>query len=436
MATFLIAAAVLVIATLLVLLRPWRRAATAASAAESTAREANTAVYRDQLAEIDRDLAAGTLNPADHDQARSELQKRLLADAGAVEAAVAPAASGRGTLVGLSIGVPVLAAAMYAWLGNPAALNPPPPPPQRGEVTQQQVEKMVSDLAERMKKNPGDSKGWMVLARSYRAMGRFAESSEAFGHVGSEMLDRDPVLLTEYADVLASTADGKLQGKPTQLVQQALALDPNNAMGLSLSATAAFQRKDFKTADAQWTQLLAMLPPESDYAKWIVKTLAEMKGGPAGAGASVAAAPAASSTAAATQAPPAAANGSAVSGRVTLAPALASQVQPGDTVFVFARAPQGPRMPLAVKRGRASDLPMDFVLDDSTAMSPDFKISSAPEVRIEVRVSPQRQRDAGTGRPDRRGAGGQARSQGRGGADRPGPALTAAAAVRPPESGV
>lgn len=380
MAIFLIAAALLVAATLLVLLRPWRRAA---RAAESTARDANAAVYRDQLAELDRDLAAGVINPADHEQARGELQRRLLADAGAPEAGAAPAGSGRTTTWVLGLGVPVLAAGLYGWLGNPGALNPPPAPSPQGEVTQQQVEQMVQALADRLQKNPDDPKAWMVLARSYRAMNRPEDSVKAFEHVG-EMLERDPVLLTEYADVLAISLGGKLEGKPLELVRKALALDPNNAMGLSLSATAAYQRKDFQTATAHWTQLLAMLPPESDYAKFIQQTLVEMRGGAASAppAALAAATPASSS-----QPSPAAAAGAAITGRVTLAPALASKVEPGDTVFVFARAAQGPRMPLAVQRARVSDLPLEFKLDDSMAMSPDFKLSSVAEVRVEVRVS-------------------------------------------------
>jgi cytochrome c-type biogenesis protein CcmH len=394
MATFLIAAALLVAATLLVLLRPWRRAARAAQRDDLTARDANTAVYRDQLAEIDRDLAAGTLLPADHEQARGELQRRLLADAGAAEPALAPLSSGRGTMIALAIALPLLAAGLYAWRGNPSALVPPAAP--QGDVTQQQIEQMLATVVARVEKNPNDSKAWMVLARSYRAMGRLAESANAFDKMGRETLDRDPVLLTEYADVLANLAKGDLQGKPLKLVEQALALDPNHAMALSMSATAAYQRQDFKTAAAQWQQLLPMLPPESDYAKWVVQTLAELRaaGGAGGAAsAPVAAAARASSPPTATAKPAAGATtaagtaATAVSGRVTLSPALASKVQPGDTVFVFARAVQGPRMPLALKRGRVSDLPMDFVLDDSSAMSPEFKLSSMAEVRVEVRVS-------------------------------------------------
>lgn len=386
MATFLIAAALLVAATLLVLLRPWRRAA---QAAESTARDANTAVYRDQLAEIDRDLAAGTLAPADHEQARSELQKRLLADAGAAEPAIAPVASGRSTLITLAVALPLLAAAIYAWRGNPSALVPPVP---QQEVTQQKIDEMLAAVVARIEKNPNDSKAWMVLARSYRAMGRLAESANAFDKMGPEMLGSDPVLLTEYADVLANQANGDLQGKPLKLVEQALALDPNHAMALSMSATAAYQRQDFKVATAQWEKLLPMLPPESDYAKWVVQTLAQLRAGGGAASAPVAAvarasSPATAATTATATKPAAAATTASVAGRVTLSPALASKVQPGDTVFVFARAVQGPRMPLAVKRGLVSDLPMDFVLDDSSAMSPQFKLSSVPEVRIEVRVS-------------------------------------------------
>ena len=386
MATFLIAAALLVAATLLVLLRPWRRAAQAAQRDDLTARDANTAVYRDQLAEIDRDLAAGTLLPTDHEQARGELQRRLLADAGAAEPAMAPLTSGRGTMIALAIALPVLAAGLYAWRGTPSALVPPAA--QHSDVTQQQIEQMLATVVARVEKNPNDSKAWMVLARSYRAMGRLAESANAFEKMGRETLDRDPVLLTEYADVLANLAKGDLQGRPLKLVEQALALDPNHAMALSMSATAAYQRQDFKTAAAQWQQLLPMLPPESDYAKWVVQTLAELRAGGGAASAPVAAAARAASPATASAKPAATAAATAVSGRVTLSPALASKVQPGDTVFVFARAVQGPRMPLAVKRGLVSDLPMDFVLDDSTAMSPEFKLSSMAEVRVEVRRRP------------------------------------------------
>ncbi|MEO8153719.1 MAG: c-type cytochrome biogenesis protein CcmI [Rhizobacter sp.] len=373
MGGFMMAAAVLVAVTLLLLLRPWRRAPKADTA---SARDINAGVYRDQLQELDRDLATGTITAPDHAQARAELQRRLLDDASLGEPTAAPTAS-RLTSLLLALALPLAAAGLYAWLGTPKALNPMA----TGKVTQADVEKMVSALATRMEKNPSDTKGWIVLARSYRAMNRLAQAEDAFNHIGSA-LDQDANLLAEYADVLATRAMGNFDGKPLEVLQRALKLDPENPMALSLAATAAYNRNDFAQAIVNWEHLLKIVPPESDDAKWLTeavsKTRAEM--GSAGAASAVAAAPG-------SKTPQPGVSGKAITGRLTLAPALAAQVQPTDTVFVFARNPQGSRMPLAVLRARASDLPLDFKLDDSMAMSPEFKLSGATEVRIEARIS-------------------------------------------------
>ncbi|MBX3619036.1 MAG: c-type cytochrome biogenesis protein CcmI [Rhizobacter sp.] len=372
MGGFVLAAAVLVAVTVLLLLRPWKRRAQADAAG---VREVNAGIYRDQLAELDRDLAAGTLGAEDHAQARAELQRRLLDDAAATDTPATAAAGMRTTSLALAIVLPLAAAGLYTWLGTPAALDPIAV---RGP-TQQDVEKMVADLAARMEKNP-DPKGWVVLARSYRAMGRLPEAEAAFKRIGPA-LDGNATLLAEYADVLATRAMGNFDGKPMELVTQALKLEPENPMALSLAATAAYNRNDFAQAIARWEQLQKIVPPDSDDAKWLAEAVAKTR---EQMGAS-APPPAATATAAAQK--PAAGAGASISGRVSLAPALAAQVQPGDTVFVFARNPQGSRMPLAVQRARAADLPLEFKLDDSMAMRPDATLSSAAEVRIEARIS-------------------------------------------------
>ncbi len=378
MGGFVLAAAVLVAVTLLLLLRPWRRSPVADAASTP---EINAGVYRDQLQELDRDLAAGTLSAEDHAQARAELQRRLLDDAGSGDAKAAAPFGMRRTALALVLLMPLAAAGLYALLGTPAALNPLA----TRAPTQQDVEKMVADLAARMEKNPGDTKGWVVLARSYRAMNRLPEAENAFNKIG-EALYQDATLLAEYGDVLATRAMGNFDGKPMEIVQRALKLEPENPMALSLAATAAYNRSDFAQAVAYWDQLLKIVPPESEDAKWLAqaidKTREQMAGQPVAA-ASDKKAPAAPADkkAAAT------ASGKAVTGRVSLAPALAAKVQPTDTVFVFARNPQGSRMPLAVQRAKVSDLPLDFKLDDSMAMSPEFTLSSVAEVRIEARIS-------------------------------------------------
>jgi len=367
MITFALAAAGLIVVTLLLLLRPWVRSTRGDAASAS---EVNAGIYRDQLLELDRDLAAGTIAAAEHAQARAELQRRLLDDVGgAAEATPRAAAARKRTTLSLALALPLGAIALYAWLGTPAALNPPADAtPTLGEVVQ-----MVENLAAKLEKNPDDSQGWTVLARSYRVMGRLPDARRAYERIGAE-LEGNPLLLAEYADVLAALDNGRIEGRPLELVQRALKIDPDNAMALSLAATAAFRRNDMAQAIVHWERLLKQLPPESDDAKWLVKTLAEVRG----AGAGAAAQPPAARPAAA---------GESIRGRVSLAPALAAQALPTDTVFVFARAPQGSRMPLAVQRARVADLPLDFQLDDSSAMSPALKLSGAAEVRIEARIS-------------------------------------------------
>jgi len=374
MGVFVLAAAVLVAATLLLLLRPWRKAPKADAA---TTREINAGVYRDQLLELDRDLTAGTLSPTDHEQARAELQRRLLDDAALAETPAAAPFGMRRTALALVLVLPLATAGLYTWLGSPAALDARA----TRSVTQQDVEKMVSDLADRVAKNPSDTKGWIVLARSYRAMNRLPQSEDAFNHIG-DTLYQDATLLAEYADVLATRAMGNFNGKPMEMVTRALQIDPEHPMALSLAATAAYNRSDFAQAVVHWEHLLRIVPAESDDAKWlseaVAKTRAQM-GSPAASQAVAAAADKKTANASV--------GGMSISGRVSLAPALASKVAPTDTVFIFARSPQGPRMPLAVQRVHVSDLPFDFKLDDSMAMSPEFKISGAAEVRIEARIS-------------------------------------------------
>ena len=271
MGAFLFAAMSLVAITMLLLLRPWKRQNTEH---EATAREINAGIYRDQLAELDRDRAAGTLASADHAQARNELQRRLLDDAALLEIKPSQAQRSHHTTLLIAVALPLAATGLYALLGAPAALLPQQVASGAAhQSTAAEVDQMVASLAARLQKNPADTKGWAMLARSYKAMGRFAEAQAAFARIGDE-LNKDPVLLAAYADVLATQANGNLEGPPLQLVMAALQLDPDNAMALSLAATAAYKRKDFPVAARHWQRLLKQLPPDSDDAKWLVKTLA------------------------------------------------------------------------------------------------------------------------------------------------------------------
>ena len=392
MGAFMFAAMSLVAATLLLLLRPWQQPR--GDGRDASVRQVNAGVHRDQLAELDRDLAAGVITPADHAAARDELHRRLLDDTSDPETASALPAHGRHTVLVLAIALPLGASALYAVLGEPAALlaRPVPVAAAHEGIASPEIERMVAGLAARLEKNPADKKGWAMLARSYHAMGRSREAMAAFERLGDDV-HQDASLLAVYADVLATSAGGKLEGAPTQLVDEALRLEPDHPMALSLAATAAYKRRDLPAAAGYWQRLLRQLPAESDDARFIVKTLGEI-GAPVAA--VVQAGPAASvpaqSTALASSLPepPAqVASSRAISGVVSLAASLKAGARPDDTVFVFARATDGSRMPLAVQRARVADLPLTFRLDDSMAMSPQAKLSDAKTVRIEARVSRQ-----------------------------------------------
>jgi cytochrome c-type biogenesis protein CcmH len=215
-------------------------------------------------------------------------------------------------------------------------------------------------------------------------MGKLPEAKAAFERIG-DALQNDPGLLATYADVIGALDGGKLEGKPMELVNRALQLDPDHGMALSLAATAAYKRQDFALAARHWERLLKQLPPESQDAQWLVKTLDEIR--PKIAATAPAQKPAATTRSAPAADATAATASKTVSGSVTLASELAARVQPGDTVYVFARAADGSRMPLAVQRARVADLPLQFKLDDTLAISPKAKLSDAAQVRIEVRVS-------------------------------------------------
>ena len=336
----------------------------------------NVAVYRDQLRELESDLRAGTLAADQHEKARREIEARMLADVSGADAPAQPQRHARVAALALGLAVPICAIAVYIAVGNPRALAPQAAGGGSAHgLSEQQFETLVSRLAARMKDNPEDAEGWMMLGRSYAVLGRFGESSEAYAKAAARM-PRDAQLLADYADALAMAQGRSLQGEPEKILLRALAIDPDNVKALLLAGTAAFNRNDHTGAMRHWQRVLGLLPAESDMLQRVQASIAEARslaGSPGGA--------------AQVAKPAKAQGGSRVSGVVRLAPELAGKVAPGDTVFIFARAAEGPRMPLAILRKRASDLPAEFILDDSMAMTPQMKLSAFPSVVIGARVS-------------------------------------------------
>lgn len=269
MTGFLIAAAVLVAATLLLLLPSLLRQRT--PGADASRNAINAGIYRDQLAELDRDFASGSLSQADFEEGRRELQRRLLEDAAGDGAAAAHGQPARKSALFIGLSLPIAAALIYFALGNIPALTPEGAKPPK--FTAQQVEEMVATLAERMEQNPdADPKGWVMLARSYKAMGRYEESARAFAKAGKRV-DEDPHLLSEYAEALALATGGSLRGRPSELLARALKLDPDFPDALVLAGTAAYEREDYAAAATHWERLLKLLPAESEDAKSLAESI-------------------------------------------------------------------------------------------------------------------------------------------------------------------
>jgi cytochrome c-type biogenesis protein CcmH len=354
----------------------------------------NLAILRDQLRELEGERARGVVGDAQYEQAKGELERRVLEEAQAPAPDPGPAPrAGAWAAALIAAMLPIGAVVLYAGIGNPEAVLTAQQAgggaePQQHQVTPQDIEAMVGRLAQRLEKEPDNAEGWMMLGRSYYVMNRFPDAARAYERAIALMPDNADVL-ADYADALAVGQNRSLAGKPLQLIERALKADPTHWKALALAGTAAFDRRDYAAAVAYWERMKATVPPGSEIARSIDDSIAEARtlAGLGGNAATAAADPAKVATAKSAPSTPAAAGAAQVSGKVSLAPALAAKAAPDDTVYIFARAANGPRMPLAILRKQVRDLPATFALDDTMAMSDAAKLSGFPEVVVGARIS-------------------------------------------------
>lgn len=336
-----------------------------------------------QLLQLRELHEAGALPREQYDAARAPLEQRLL------ELVMTPSAAPRAArTLWLAIGAAIVlvAGAGYWWTGSPALLasggeGARVNPHTTGDVAPhatdaEQMSGMVDRLAERLQTDTQDAEGWAMLARSYTVLERHADALRAYEKAVA-LAPKDADLLADYADALATKNNRQLAGEPMKWVERALKADPRNLKALALAGTHAFDRKDYKAAVKYWQQAVDTGAPDNELVRQIEPGLAQAR--------ELAGLPAATQDRSAPT--PDTAPNASVSGTVTLAPALARQASPDDTVFIFARAAQGSRMPLAILRKQVRDLPLRFTLDDSLAMSPAAKLSGAKQVIVEARVS-------------------------------------------------
>lgn len=366
MNVFVVAALALFAVVLLLLCRPFMGKRTSLGVSHA---HVNALAYQEHRRRLDMDLAEGSLSPHDHAQAQRELAQRVLDEShGDPSAAQDSYPTPTRTLVAVGLWLPVTAVCLYLWLGTPEAIEGPAA---TNSAAAQEVEQMVAGLVQKLKLDPNNPKGWAMLARSYKVMGRPLDAEKAYARA-AQVMPLDAQMLADYADVAATNANGNFAGKPADLIQQALAADPNHPMALWLAGTAAFRAERYTEAIQTWTRFQALLPPDSDDAQTLVDAIQEARdsGGTWTAPvAALAAKPAVK-----------------IEGVVELGRGLQGKVLPTDVLMVIARRP-GERMPLAVFRSKVADFPHAFVIDDSLRMGEGASLSAYPKIELEARVS-------------------------------------------------
>jgi len=304
--------------------------------------------------------------------------------------AAAPVKRSKAAGIAVAVAVPLISVSLYLGLGNRQGLERGKETALQGaphQLTPEQITTMVARLAQRLETNPDDGEGWVMLARTYNALGRYGDATGAYARA-EVMFPKNAQLLADYADTLAMAQGQTLLGKPEALVQRALQADGNNLKALALAGTVEFEKSDFAKAIEYWQRMLPLLPADSEMGNSVRASIQEAQDKLGGAPkSSVPIAPEQQGGAPKSSTASAVAKAKSVSGTIQLAPALAARAAPEDTVFVLARPAQGARMPLAAVRVKVKDLPLAFSFDDSMALNPSAKLSDFAEVVVAARVS-------------------------------------------------
>jgi cytochrome c-type biogenesis protein CcmH len=383
MTVFWSLAAIMVMVALLFVLPPLLRNRSVTAVSRD---DLNTNVIREQFAELDADLTNGKLDKAQYDAARKDIEQELLYDLGTAgdEPSDKPERSGRWLTLLIIPAIPLCAVLLYQLMGSAELIDQI----QQARISQTQpaqqpsqppgsIEDMVAKLAERLQQQPDDLKGWVMLARSYAIMKRYSESEAAYAtalRLGGENAD----LLTDYADAMVMADGGAFNDESAALLTRALELEPDNLKGLWLAGHWKNQSGDYQEALDYWQRAAAKLPPDSKDVAVITSQISELQ---AKLGIQPEPEPSTAVAAADTD------QGASLTVLVALDSSVAATAAPEDTVFIFARAAQGPRMPLAIVRTQVKDLPATVTLDDSMAMTPQMVLSNFEQVTVGARVS-------------------------------------------------
>ena len=337
----------------------------------------NVEIAQHRLAELKENRLSGGLSQAQYDDQFSDLEQALSDDLDIVSREIQVTTQSKWIIYIVALGIPLLAGSLYFMLGNYQAVSHTAEMSVDPEATKLlEINKMVLRLAEKMKAKPDDAQGWLILGRSYKALEQYPQAADAFANAYRLLGDQAEVMLL-YADALAYVNNRNLAGKPSELVYKALALEPDNLNALWLGGMAKAQEGDAPAATKLWIKLEATLPPGSDSQQEIKNLLSSLAN---------------DTSQGQVQKEPEATEQVKVSNftlsvQVSLSPKLQKAAAAEDTVFIYAQALSGPKMPLAIVRKHVSDLPLTVSLNDSMAMMPNMKLSNFASVKLMARIS-------------------------------------------------
>ena len=338
--------------------------------------KANAKVYRDQILDLDREHDSGHISDQEWQQSRDELSLRLLEDTSAVDDPAAKAEKPAiWTAVVLAVALPLGSMGLYMWVGQPEALNPMAAKTP-DQVDPKDLAKMAQTLAEKLQAKPDNLQGWVMLGRTYRTLENFDAALKAYD--SALKLSADDDLKLERIEIIAMQRQGQFEGEPWNVIREVLQRDPQHFGALLTAGSASYAEGKFADALRYWEQARKPLDANNPDLEGLENAIAAVRdrlGMPPAKSS-----PASSSTSAAT-------SGFNVTGQVNLSASLKSKASPNDVVFIYATPANGDRMPLAIFKTTVSQLPLNFTLDDSSAMTPDRKLSAAGEVMVKVRVS-------------------------------------------------
>ena len=368
MSFWIIAVALLALA-LVILLVPLVRSGRAQQGNQR--QQQNIQIAREQKRQLEAQLADGEIDQAGYDNALLDLQTALALE---LESSEADHEKLRGRWMALVVllAIPLSSIPLYLVYGEYRVIKNPDlaraaPAQQTATAPQMTLDEMIVAIKDRLRDNPEDAEGWFMLGRTYMGKQQYDQAVTAFQR-SHDLLADEPGIMFALADALAMQNNGNLLGEPEELVKRGLELAPRFPNGLWLAGMAAEQRQDYETAHRHWTQLLPLIadnPGSTREIKGLIAMLEERD-------------PALASKAL---------NKAMLNVVVDINADLKSRAKPGASVFIYAKAMQGPPMPLAVRKLQLSDLPATLTLSDDDAMMPTMKLSTFDQVIVGARVS-------------------------------------------------